>query len=75
MVGAIIAFAALVGVAMSGIMDRPKVHVVNLVSSIAAVGNPAGSAPSLPARTHQPTTRALAPEPEPRAREAAKPSR
>jgi TonB family protein len=66
--------AALVGVALSGIWDHPTVHVVNLTSSIAAVGNPAGSAASLPARTPTPTTRELAPEPKPREREAAKPA-
>lgn len=72
--GHVVFIAALVGAALSGIWDSPKVHVVNLVSSIAVVGNPAGSAPSLPARTLKPTTRALAPDPEPRAREAAKPT-
>jgi periplasmic protein TonB len=72
--GHVVFIAALVGLALSGIWDRPKVHVVNLVSSIAAVGNPAGSAPSLPARTLNPTTRALAPDPEPRAREVVKPA-
>ncbi len=72
--GHVVVIAALVGVALSGILDRPKVQVVNLVSTIAAVGNPAGSAASLPARTLKPTTRALAPDPEPRAREAAKPT-
>ena len=72
--GHVVIIAALVGVTLSGIWDRPKVHVVNLVSSIAAVGNPAGSPASLPARTLQPTARALAPDPEPRAREAAKPT-
>jgi len=66
--------AALVGVALSGVWDRPKVHVVNLVSTIAAVGNPAGIPASLPARTLQPTPRAITPEPEPRAREAVKPA-
>jgi len=72
--GHVVIVAALVGVALTGIWDRPKVHVVNLVTSIAAVGNPAGSAASLPARTLKPTTPALAPDPEPRAREAAKPA-
>jgi len=72
--GHVVIVAALVGVALSGVWDRPKVHVVNLVASIAAVGNPAGSAASLPARTLKSATRALAPEPEPRAREAAKPA-
>ncbi len=39
-----------------------------------AVGNPAGIPASLPARTLQPTPRAITPEPEPRAREAVKPA-
>ena len=52
--GHVVIIAALMGVVLSGIWDRPKVHVVNLVTSIAAVGNPAGSAPSLPARTLKP---------------------
>jgi TonB family protein len=73
-VGHVVIIAALVGLTLSGIWDRPKVHVVNLVSTIAAVGNPAGSAPSLPARTLKPAARALAPEPEPHPREAAKPT-
>jgi protein TonB len=64
--------AALVGVALSGVWDRPRVHVVNLVSSIAAVGNPAGRPVSLPARTLKPA--ALASDSEPRAREAVKPT-
>jgi protein TonB len=72
--GHVVIVAALVGVALTGIWDRPKVHVVNLVSTIAAVGTPAGSAAPLPARTLKPTTRELAPDPEPRAREAAKPT-
>lgn len=72
--GHVVIIAALVGVALSGIWDRPKVHVVNLVASIAAVGNPAGTAASLPARTLTPAARALPPDPEPRAREAAKPT-
>lgn len=72
--GHVVIIAALVGVALSGIWDRPKVHVVNLVSTIAAVGNPVGSAASLPARTLKPTLRALAPDPEPRAHETAKPT-
>jgi len=70
----VVIIAALVAVTLSGIFNRPKVHVVNLVSTIAAVGNPAGSAASLPARTLKPTPRALAPDPEPRPREAAKPT-
>lgn len=73
-VGHVVFIAALVALALSGVMDRPRVHVVNLVASLAAVGNPAGSAASLPARTPKPTMPALAPEPEPRAREAAKPT-
>jgi protein TonB len=73
-VGHVVFIAALVAVTLSGIWDRPRVHVVNLVTSIAAVGNPAGSAASLPARTLQPATRALAPDPEPRPRETAKPA-
>ena len=72
--GHVVIIAAIVGVALSGILDRPKVHVVNLVTSIAAVGNPAGSTASLPARTLKPTARALAPDPEPPVREAAKPT-
>jgi TonB family protein len=72
--GHVVIIAALVGVVLSGVWDRPKVHVVNLVTSIAAVGNPAGSAPSLPARTLKPAARALAPDPEPRVREAVKPT-
>ena len=72
--GHVVIIAALVGMTLSGIWDRPAVHVVNLVSSIAAVGNPAGSAASLPARTLKPATRALAPDPEPRARETSKPT-
>lgn len=72
--GHVVFIAALVAATLSGIWDRPKVHVVNLVSSIAAVGNPAGSAASLPAPTLKPAARALAPDPEPRAREAAKPA-
>jgi TonB family protein len=73
-VGHVVFIAALVAVTLSGIWERPQVRVVNLVSSIAAVGNPAGSSASLPARTLQPTARALAPDPEPRARQAAKPA-
>ena len=72
--GHVLLIAALVAVALTGIWDRPQVHVVNLVSSIAAVGNPAGSAASLPTRTLTPAPRALAPDPEPRPREAAKPA-
>jgi protein TonB len=71
-VGHVLFIAALVAATLSGIWDRPQVHVVNLVSSIAAVGNPAGSPASLPARPLKPA--ALAPDPEPRAREAAKPA-
>ena len=70
--GHVVIIAALVGVVLSGIWDRPKVHVVNLVTSIAAVGNPAGSQVSLPARTLKPAT--PAPDPEPRGREAVKPA-
>jgi periplasmic protein TonB len=70
--GHVVIVAALFGVVLSGIWDRPRVHVVNLVSSIAAVGNPAGRAASLPVRTLKPA--APAPDPEPRAREAAKPA-
>ena len=72
--GHVVVIAALVAVTLSGIWDRPQVHVVNLVSFIAAVGNPAGSPASLPARTLTPATRAPAPDPEPRAREATKPA-
>jgi protein TonB len=72
--GHVVIVAALFGVVLSGIWDRPKVHVVNLVSSIAAVGNPAGRPASLPVRTLKPAAPALAPDPEPRAREAAKPA-
>ena len=36
--GHVVIIAALVAVVLSGIWDRPKVHVVNLVSSIAAAG-------------------------------------
>ncbi len=39
-VGHVVIIAALVAVTLSGIFNRPKVHVVNLVSTIAAVGNP-----------------------------------
>ncbi len=74
LLGHVVFIVALVGVALSGIWDRPKVHVVNLVSSIAAVGNPAGSAASLPARTLKPIARERVPDPEPRAREAVKPT-
>lgn len=74
LLGHVVVVAALVVVTLSGILDRPQVHVVNLVSSIAAVGNPAGTPASLPARTVPPVARALAPEPEPRPREAVKPS-
>lgn len=70
--GHVVIVAAIVGVALTGILDRPKVHVVNLVSSIAAVGNPAGRAASLPVRTLKPAV--PAPDPEPRPREAAKPT-
>jgi len=72
--GHVVIVAALAAATLSGVWDRPRVHVVNLVSSIAAVGNPAGSPVSLPARTLKPAARALAPDPEPRAREAAKPT-
>ena len=72
--GHIVVIAALVTAALSGVWDRPRVHVVNLVSSIAAVGNPVGSPAALPAPTLKPVARARAPEPEPRAREAAKPA-
>ena len=72
--GHVLVVAALAGVALSGVWDRPTVRVVNLVSSIAAVGNPAGSAASLPTRTNTPTPRALAPDPPPRAREAVTPT-
>jgi len=73
-VGHVVVIAALVALAFSGIWDRPQVHVVNLVSFVAAVGNPAGSAASLPARTPKPAAPAVAPDPEPRVREAAKPA-
>lgn len=72
--GHVLFIAAFVAVTLFGVWDRPQVHVVNLVSFVAAVGNPAGSAASLPARTPTPATRALAPDPEPRAREAVKPA-
>ena len=72
--GHVIVIAALAGLAFLGVWDRPKVHVVNLVSTVAAVGNPAGSHASLPARTLRPSPRAIAPEPEPIAREAVKPA-
>ena len=62
--GHVVIVAALVGLALLGVWDRPTVHVVNLVSTIAAVGNPAGSPASLPARTLKPTLRAITPEPE-----------
>jgi periplasmic protein TonB len=74
LLGHVIVIAALVGMTLSGMWDRPTVHVVNLVSFIAAVGNPAGNTASLPARTLRPTTPARAPDPEPREREAAKPT-
>jgi TonB family protein len=73
-VGHIVVIAALVATALSGVWDRPRVHVVNLVSSIAAVGNPVGSPAPLPTRTLKPVARALAPQPEPRAREAVRPA-
>jgi protein TonB len=72
--GHVLVVAALVGLAFLGVLDRPVVHVVNLVSSVAVVGNPAGSPVSLPARTVKPTPRAPAKEPEPITREAMKPS-
>ncbi len=74
LLGHVVIVAALVGLVVSGIWDRPKVHVVNLVSSIAAVGNPAGSAAPLPARTLTPAAREIAPDPVPREREVAKPT-
>lgn len=72
--GHVTVIAVLVAVTLSGIWDRPTVHVVNLASSVAAVGNPGGSAASLPAPTLKPTTRAPVLDPEPRAREAPKPT-
>jgi protein TonB len=72
--GHVLIIVALVVVALSGVWDRPRVHVVNLVSTIAAVGNPAGIPASLPARTLPPTPRAISPEPEPRARETVRPA-
>ena len=72
--GHVVIVAALVGLALLGVWDRPTVHVVNLVSTIAAVGNPAGSPASLPACSLKPTLRAITPEPEPIAREAVKPA-
>ncbi|MBI1726970.1 MAG: TonB family protein [Candidatus Rokubacteria bacterium] len=72
--GHVVIVAALVAATLSGAWDRPRVHVVNLVSSIAAVGNPAGSAAPLPARTLKPAAREIAPDPVPREREAAKPT-
>ena len=61
----------LVVVALSGMLDRTTVHVVNLFPSIAAVGTPAGVPAALPTRT-PPPVRAPVTEPEPRVREAAK---
>ncbi len=52
--GHVVIVAALVGLALLGVWDRPTVHVVNLVSTIAAVGNPAGSPASLPSRVVTP---------------------
>ena len=72
--GHVVLIAALAGVALSGIWDRPKVHVVNLVSFIAAVGNPAGPAASLPARTLKPAAPTPAPDPARQPREAPKPA-
>jgi TonB family protein len=72
--GHLLVVAALVGLAFLGVLDRRVVHVVNLVSNVAMVGNPAGSPASLPARTIKPPPRANTPEPEPIAREAPKPS-
>ena len=63
----------LVAVALSGMLDRTTVQVVNLFPSIAAVGTPAGTPAALPTRT-PPPVRAPVPEPEPRVREAAKPA-
>jgi len=73
-VGHVLVVAALVGLAFFGVLDRPVVHVVNLVSTVAIVGNPAGSPASLPARPLKPSPRAVAQEPEPVAREAMKPA-
>jgi protein TonB len=72
--GHVVVIAALVATTLSGIWDRPQVHVVNLVSSVAAVGNPAGNPAPLPAPTLKPVARAVVPEPEPRQREAPKPT-
>lgn len=70
--GHLVLIAAIVTVTLSGLLDRTTVHVVNLFPSVAAVGNPAGSPAALPTRTLPPAARALAPEREPRVREAAK---
>lgn len=72
LVGHGVVVAALVAAILFAGRERPKVHVVNLASSIAAVGDPAGSEASLPARTLKPAPRAPEPDPAPRAREAAK---
>ena len=46
--------AVLVAVALSGVLARPTVHVVNLFPSVAAVGTPTGSPAALPSRTPPP---------------------
>jgi protein TonB len=66
--------AVLVAVALSGVLDRTTVHVVNLFPSVAAVGTPAGSPAAVPSRTLPPPARVPVPEPEPRVKEAPKPA-
>ena len=72
--GHLVFIAALFAVTLSSIWDRPQVHVVNLVSTVAAVGDPVGNPASLPDRALKPVAPAPAPEPQPKVREAAKPA-
>lgn len=72
--GHVVVVAALVALALAGVWDIPRVHVVNLVSTIAAVGNPAGAPASLPTRTIKPAAPAPTAEPQTHAREAPKPA-
>jgi len=55
----------LIAVALSGVLKRPTVHMVNLFPSVAAVGAPTGSPAALPSRTPPPLPARVPTPPEP----------
>ena len=55
----------LIAVALSGVLKRPTVHMVNLFPSVAAVGAPTGSPAAVPSRTPPPLPARVPTPPEP----------